>query len=169
MYQHWENAVKLFSLLAYMVKEADPDGLDLYFTISTIGSEDHIKKRHTSDLVEAALGRRCEEMSDITIQLGHVLHKYQTKLRKHADASRLKFGQTQPVRPMTVYIFTDGLWKPDCDPTRLILELVETLDRTIWAGGRQLGVQFIQFGHDPWVTDKLDKLDNLKKTYPLKR
>lgn len=70
-----------------------------------------------------------------------------------------------PVRPLTIIVFTDGMWREGSDPENLIIDAVDALESTDWAGQQQLGIQFVQFGDDSAATKKLEELDTLTKKH----
>ena len=158
MEQHKGEVRDLFSLLGYMVKSKDPDGIELHFTKS---SERKDKAKNTSQLLDTLATVPFKGKSNIRLQLGEILRDYHTKLRDQTPPrSLLKLVRPRRrVRRQTVYIFTDGVWQPECDPSEMIGKLVKSLEENHMER-EQFGIQFIRFGNDPEGKTRLDKLDS---------
>ena len=155
MGRHWKEVQDVFAHLAYIVKDADPDGIELLFTMS---SDEH-RSRHTTPLLNILASKRPQGDSNIRSPLSEVLKEYQERL-KGQKTSRLLRRRQPPgqVRHQTLYIFTDGIWQPDCDITEIIKNLVDCLkDHNLYR--EQFGIQFIRFGHDPEGVKMLEYLD----------
>ncbi|KAK2749515.1 hypothetical protein FQN55_003212 [Onygenales sp. PD_40] len=157
MKPHWKQLARDMRTLAYMVKRYDDDGLDLHFMINdkplkhiTSSSKlfDHVKKRFPSD---------SNQLSNIDNALGKIMTKYQNKLTT-----------TRKTRPMSVYVFTDGMWQDEVTIPLSIQGLARALDEHNMPPN-QFGIQFIQFGSDPTGTMRLqsydDCLDNGQRGY----
>ena len=148
----------LFALLAYVVKRTDPDGIELRFTMSP---ERRAKARDTGPLLRTLDTAPFSGESNIRTQLGEILQDYHAKLRDQKPTRSL-FGRLRsprPVRRQNVYIFTDGVWQPNCDATDLIRKLVKSLDENSMER-EQFGIQFIRFGNDPEGVNRLNHLDS---------
>ena len=158
MKQHKGEVRDLLELLGYIVKSKDPDGIELHFTKS---SERKDKAKNTSQLLRTLDAVRYIGKSNIRLQLGEILQDYHTKLRDQPPPrSLLKLVRTRRrVRRQTVYIFTDGVWQPECDPSEMIGKLVKSLEENHMER-EQFGIQFIRFGNDPEGKTRLDKLDS---------
>lgn len=170
MNRYWDEVVDVAKALAWFVKKLDKDGLELYTTVP----DDQNKTRYhgikkSTDFENIAMGLRRNKPSDITDTLGDILHEYATKLKneyRKRDWARRAPSSFRKVQPKTIYIFTDAVWTPDSDPTKIILEIVHTLQQNSQYGSTQLGIQFIQWGHDPMGTMRLKRLDILKSFEP---
>lgn len=146
------------------MKHTDKNGIDLYFT----STSNRFNSSRSTQLKRAAEKQQCAGTSDIKVPLRKVLDRYRSQLGKHPKASKLRMGL--PVQPLTIIVFTDGMWREGSDPENLIIDAVDALESTNWAGQQQLGIQFIQFGDDSAATRKLEELDTLtKKHKSLKR
>lgn len=67
----------------------------------------------------------------------------------------------KPVRSLTIYVLTDGIWRPDIDLTQPLRRLVKKLDEN---GKYDVGIQLISFGNGEAALNRLNKLDdNLSK------
>ena len=158
MREHWEEALILFEILAYILKRLDPDGLELYFTCT----EGKHKKRNTTDLIEIARSRAppadVMRPSNIFVRLNSILEQYQEKLRNPQS----RFGiprSSRDMRKLNLYVLTDGLWQPESDAETPIKHLVKTLDE-LDKPLNQVGIQFIRFGDDPHGRARLEHLDS---------
>lgn len=146
MRANWDELVQLFSILAYMVKERDEDGLDLYF----IRSEKHLCSKHTSSLVQCVkdMKSKLDGLSSPIIRLDTILKDYVRRLR----------GE-QSIPQLSIYFFTNGVWTPQCDLVPVIDSAVKALKSRNFLE-TQIGIQFISFGNDPNGLKRLDLLDN---------
>ena len=158
MRPHRGEVRDLFALLGYLVKSKDPDGIELLFTMS---SERKDKAKNTGQLLRTLDTVSYIGKSNIRLQLGEILQDYHTKLRDQNPPKSL-FNMMKPrrrARRQTVYIFTDGVWQPECDPSEMIEKLVKSLEHNSMER-EQFGIQFIRFGNDPEGKVRLDKLDS---------
>ncbi|XTI93229.1 kinase-like protein [Cenococcum geophilum] len=155
MCEHWDKVLDLLDTLAYIVKPLDPDGVEIYFTIN----DEHYTKRNSSDLVriaERARPLKCSSrLSNISIKLGSILEDYEKGLKK---PERGWFGPRE-VRKKSIYVFTDGVWRPQADAAGPIKSLVSTLEQ-LRKPRNQIGIQFIQFGGDVDGHARLAYLDS---------
>jgi hypothetical protein len=164
MQRHWDDVAHLLRILAWIVKKSDKDGLDLYYSMSS----DYVHSKRSSILIEDLKRRQPYGQSDISGALGRILFTYQQKLDESAG-SRTRFDPfiRRPFRPMTVYVFTDAVWRPKCDGAKPIISMIEKLQSLgIPNDSKQIGVQFISFGTDQTCLNKLAYLDDgLKQRY----
>lgn len=159
---YWDEVVEQAKLLAYLVKRVDKNGLDLYATIAKDDDPNrHMCVKNTTDLVKHVARLKRSSSRDITQTLRQVLDPYLTSLRaSHNSRTYLYDLYSRDVKPMTIYIFTDGIWTRDSDPSPLIKKAADTLEQTQHPYD-QLGIQFIQWGDDPNGTQRLGNLDTL--------
>lgn len=162
MRNHWREVQNLFGLLAYMVKDSDPDGIELYFTISS----NKYKSKHTKQLVKALGNKTYEGNSNIRSSLKNIVQQYKDGLKEPITPTPSRWnlvGRSTaiagPVRDQNVYVFTDGVWQPDCDPTEIIESLVASL-KEHKVLKEQFGIQFISFGTDQEGLAMLERLDS---------
>ena len=153
MAPHWKGLIRVFEALSYILKDVDPDGLDLSFTISR---ETLTKIKRTSKLVEMVKSRakQLKGTTDMNLRLTELLDAYQTELEKKKG---FFFGKS--ILPLNLYILTDGIWEPNCDAAGPIKNLVNKLNK-LDKGRVQVGIQFISFGNDPQALERLDVLDS---------
>jgi hypothetical protein len=155
MRPYWSDMTALFSILAYMVKHSDPDGLDMCFTIDS----KKYNSRHTTNLVNALDSKGAQGSSNITFTLDSILNEYKTRLRSQtAQRSALSWWKKE-VRPLNLYILTDGVWQPKCDVFPAIKNLVDLLVE-LKLDEKQVGIQFISFGNDSDGLNRLERLDS---------
>ena len=152
MEPHWKRVTRVFEALSYILKDVDPNGLDLSFTISG----DTLKKtKRTSKLVEMVKlrSKHLKGTTDMNLKLTEILVTYQTELEKPKGF----FGK--PILPRNLYILTDGVWEPNCDAAAPIKNLVNKLIK-LDKGRVQVGIQFISFGENTAALERLDILDS---------
>jgi hypothetical protein len=110
-------------------------------------------------LLETIKKKKPKGSSDMKLRLGDILQDYQLRLRSQATRkSYLSLGPKR-VRRLNVYVFTDGVWQPECDTEEIIRFLVRTLVE-LQLVGEQVGIQFIRFGDDAEGIKRLDHLDS---------
>ena len=159
MEPHWDNMIDLFAVLAWMIKDADPDGMELYFTVSD-GAP--IKSRDTTPLVTALRSKSQVGTTDINLSLTHILDGYKTKLheqKRHRSRWQIARKSSKDVRPMNLYVFTDGRWEAPANAATPIRNLVKKLE-DLGLQRSQVGIQFISFGSDPEGLRRLAVLDD---------
>jgi hypothetical protein len=164
MRSHKRSVVSLFEALAYVVKETDPDGLDLYFTDPTVPGPVHSKD--TKRLVRAVETRWFDKDVDLTGKLTKILGDYEKRLQGRKGLfSFLKFWGPR-LRPMTVYVFTDGV---GCSKSRTEIEdLMVTMEDALSKAKvdeSHLGIQIIQFGGGVQESRELQQLCSVMKRY----
>ena len=158
MKPHSGEVRDLFALLGYMVKSKDPDGIELHFTVK---SQIKDKAKNTGQLLRTLDTVEYLGQSNIRMELGEILRDYHAKLGDQTPP-RLLRNMVRPRRRaprQTVYVFTDGVWQPECDPSEMIAKLVKSLEQNHMER-EQFGIQFIRFGNVPEGKDRLDKLDS---------
>ena len=160
MKPYWWNARELLGLLFYLVKRADPDGVDLHFT-SPAKHYKRIKK--TADVLEIFDQHKPRSQShcDMSFHLSSIVNEYQRKLTKiHGSRSIFDKIRSQETRPLSLYIFTDAIWQPRCDVAPVVKSLVNTINQQNLLK-QQAGIQFIRFGDSKEGMKRLQDLDNL--------
>ncbi|CZR68399.1 uncharacterized protein PAC_18298 [Phialocephala subalpina] len=150
MNPHWENVLEVFEALLYIVKTADPNGLDLHFTVS---EDNCLNCKETTALIRMVRNRMRRSTIDMNIRLIALLQAYQKKLSK----KKALFSAT--VRPMNLYILTDGVWEAETNVEDPIRSLVQTLNEKRM-GRLQVGIQFIYFGDNQKALERLEHLDS---------
>ena len=153
MRAHRRDVRDLFDLLAYMVKEKDPDGIELHTTISNKAKS----SKNVGPLSRSLLDKQFEGDSNIRLELGNILQSYEARL-KGTETTRFR-GRRKKAKDLNLYILTDGVWQPESDPTEMISDIVETLkEHKVYS--EKFGIQFIRFGNDQNAIDRLGRLDS---------
>ncbi|CZR62093.1 uncharacterized protein PAC_11990 [Phialocephala subalpina] len=157
MKPYWPELVALVGGLAYVVKNCDPDGIELSYTISP----KPVQSKDSSKLVASLNATTPLGKSNVGNALNRILTKYEEKLGRLHGSGIASHARVN-VRPLSLYILTDGVWQHKCDAATPIRTLVKTL-RGFNMGKGQVGIQFIRFGNDPTGVQRLVDLDdNLK-------
>jgi hypothetical protein len=144
-------------VLAYLVKDSDPDGMDLLYTVSLVKEKSKRPDRLRDHLRTASCGGR----TDISLRLSAILHEYAENLQGQAKPKRI-FGiirKKKQTRPMNLYILTDAVWQPHCDAAKPIKTLIRKLDE-LGLPEYQVGIQFIRFGQNQEAINRLEHLDS---------
>ncbi|KAG4434108.1 hypothetical protein IFR05_010417 [Cadophora sp. M221] len=153
MVRHWTNVTKVIEGLSYILKVADNDGLDLYFTIS---EQSAIKEKHTSTLVRLVERHKQTDRAastEINFRLNQILEKYKAKLDSNP------WWPKKPPKPLSLYILTNGVWEAECKPEIPIKNVVQKL-QDLRKDREQIGIQFISFGNDTIGMERLRHLDD---------
>ena len=158
MAAHRSELKKVLEAIAYIVKEYDPNGVDMFFTQS---ERKILSTKRTSHLLKEFDKVDFGGTTDMEIKLGHRLEEYKYKITgQQGLIRRMKNSIQAQVRPrcLSLYILTDGLWHPGCDVPSVISSMVECLvkhDLHL----KQIAIQFIRFGTDEDAIAKLKHLD----------
>jgi hypothetical protein len=154
MRRHWENVLKVFETVPYIVKEADPDGFDLWFT----GPGKPLKKcRDTTAPLRAVETRKQQGTTDINDKLDRIFDDHIEALKKPRTGLFARLSKS--VKPLSLYVFTDGVWEKDCNPGPLVENFVRQLESLGKVKGK-VGIQFISFGKDPVGLERMELLDS---------
>lgn len=157
----WHEAGAALSAVVSTAVRYDPDGIDIYFLNTTA----HLRNARSAQDVEN-LFRHVQPTgpsTPIEVRLEALTSLYLDQL-EYAKSQGLP-----PMKPMNLIVITDGATD---DPETLIYSIATVANRL--DEGRfpssQLGIQFIQIGHDREATELLRKLDSdLKHNYSVKR
>jgi tetratricopeptide (TPR) repeat protein len=169
MRKHWDEAQKLIPTLAYIAKQVDVDGIEVYFT----NSQAKKIRKSATDLERLIIETVPHGDEDVGSVLQSVLHEFESGLKSESlTLTRPKssrggrgarfasfFQRDKEIRPLTIYIFTDAhlLRKDDIGST--IEQFAETC-KQFGVKRQQVGIQFISFGNDPESLAKLRHIDN---------
>ena len=149
---HWSEVKRVFGLLSYMVRDCDPNGLDLYFT----NTSKAFKSRNMNTLMGELGTRTPKGLPDMSSRFGSIIEKYQSKFGKRKVAN---FFRESGPRKLSLYVLTDAIWQPKIDLTTTIRTLVSSLEDHKLTN-KQIGIQFIRFGNDPDGIKRLQTLDS---------
>lgn len=163
MIPYWSDARELSGLLCYLVKRADPNGVDLNFTSL---AKHYYRIKSTTDVLKIFDQNRPRSQGhcNMSFHLSSIVNKYQRTLA-NIPVSRSIFGKTtsQETRPLSLYVFTDAVWRPRCDVAPVIKSLVNSLNQQNLLK-QQVGIQFIRFGNSRQGMERLHDLNNLKRS-----
>lgn len=159
MREHWPDVVKLVTPLAYLLKQHDDDGLELYF----LSSETVHKCKTSSALVNLVSGHTKKGTTSLEETLSSQLRDYSSQIEKSRRFMRI----SRKLKRRSIYVLTDGRLEGGTDRQgqAAIASLVRTLlkAKPPFPKG-QIGVQLIMFGQDPGGVAKLDALDRYGAT-----
>ncbi|KAK3667545.1 hypothetical protein LTR22_001723 [Elasticomyces elasticus] len=191
MYSCRSELSTLFELLAYIVEDDDPDGIE----VLCANSGASLKASDSSKLAKHVDNIQWNGRTRIEKKLEHILGSYEEKLRdnekkrrdyeekrrdyeekrqKHEESVRaykLNFRERAPhpvdlTTPLTVYILTDGVWEGGGEPEVPIMAMVQTLVE-LGLPREQVGVQFIVFGENAAGKEHVKNVDNMQRAYEL--
>ena len=156
MSNHRRQVKVVIELLSYILKDSDPDGLDLYFTDSL----QKLKPRTPATMLRELDRRPSGGSTDMRYYFSSVIDRYQRELGKTHYISHL-VKKSQPKkgpRKLSLYVLTDGIWQPKCDLAGTVRTLVSHLEDHKLTH-QQIGIQFIRFGDNAEAIDRLERLD----------
>src|SRR5277367_3670775 len=104
----WQEVKSLFEALSYLVKDVDPDGIELLFTISPLST----RGTTTTRLVQLLNNKKLEGVTDISHSLGLLLDRYLSGLEESRSKSTFlrNILRRSRSKPLNVYILTNGIW-----------------------------------------------------------
>lgn len=119
--------------------------------------------RNSTQLTDYARRIKARGNTNLEESLGIVLKQYENKLFLHEEGM-----EPAPVRPLSIYILTDGQWARGGNPEVPMLSLAEALKKYELTR-RQVGIQFITFGrYEPGLLH-MKHLDDMSKGFGLKK
>lgn len=165
MSSHWNDVVTMIDTLGYILKVADDDGMDLHFTINTRPGKTKSCKTST-ELREAVEKMKPSTMngvhsSDVGALLSNLLHAYKDTIEKEVKSSwrQSVMGKTPCIKKKIIYVLTEGAWQSHSDATAAIRDMVDRLQE-LRLPRDQIGIQFVQFGHNLLGTRRLTHYDD---------
>lgn len=127
MEKHWPEVTEVCETLAYMVKDQEPIGFEVYFTVASM----HYTFKHTRDLEKMLREKRKIGTTYLNLRLNNILWASDSRFSTRA-------------RPMHLYILTESLWYLYNAPEFLIKRLVHKLMKDDLYKSH-LMIQFITF------------------------
>ena len=158
MAQYRPEVNEVLELLSYMVLPFDPDGLDLYITTYP----KKLKPRTNFNMLRELDKRPAKGMPDFRERFAAITSAYQNRFGKKDRIGRAFHRSTTPEvgpRRLSLYVLTDAVWQPNTTLITEVKTLVEELKKHNLTN-KQIGIQFIRFGHDGTGGRRLAKLDS---------
>ena len=163
MQAHMELVKNLVDLLAYMLKNYNPDGMEFYFTTNPSKTTIMKTKNILNQLNSTVAVGRCN-MED---RLGSILEDYLARFEgrgffrgspRTARSRPRSASGTKAPRRLNLYVLTDGVWQPNNKPSKAIIPFHKRLKQQDlrW---NHVGIQFIRFGNDPVGIKRLKHLE----------
>ncbi|KAH8707099.1 hypothetical protein GQ44DRAFT_763712 [Phaeosphaeriaceae sp. PMI808] len=153
MRSYWKHVRESFEALSYVVKNLDPDGINLHFTNSNQSARSKHRTRLLTLLDEIEPGGPC----NMTAVLKKVIDQF-TK-----DRHSLSHSKSTGV---SVYILTNGVWDDEPSSSNDVLKFI-TSDILETKPLSCISLQFIQFGNSSIGTRRLAMLDNITQLISL--
>lgn len=158
MLAHRNDVQKVVSLLAYILKDSDPTGLDVYFTQSTRT----VNSKKSKDISAAVIQEPFQGISDMRTRLSQILqehiNKFGTPTAPKKSLFHWKSRPSESQKPLSFYILTDGVWQPKCEVGPVIMALISSMKQHKLPK-EHVGIQFIRFGDNPQAIARLKHLD----------
>jgi hypothetical protein len=124
-----------------------PDGTEMFYTVSY----DTYQRKDTTELCEFLEKKVTTGVTNISYRLNLQLQAYRMKL---FNAKKAK-GKKSIVRPMSIYILTNGEWGPGLDPKIAIKDITTYLTSNNQHKG-QVTIQFISFAQTPVAMQRVN-------------
>lgn len=150
MRPHKADVADMVGLLAWILKDFDPDGIELRLAVADQG----FNSKNSSSLVDSLTRSTFQATCNMAHCLGRIFEEYKERIRQHAPGF--------PARPMNIYVLTNGIWQHRCEVEEQITDFVRFLIANR-ANRRQVGIQFVRFGEDEVGKARLRALDTLKQ------
>lgn len=151
MKSHWEHAEFLLQTIVMKTVGQDKDGMDLYFTFGTEKLEGEKKEDRFKFMMEIEATKPHDGLhTDLEKSVRDILSR---------RLERLRYTQ----KDLTLIILTDGIWQGMHDKDAIndvIVDFVHAAGKIHNHRKRSLTFQFVQFGHDPEATSRLQFLDD---------
>ncbi|KAF2659609.1 kinase-like protein [Lophiostoma macrostomum CBS 122681] len=160
MIPYWDEATFVLETLARKASPYDRDGMDLYFTV---GSSTVTEKKDSGSFRTAMYKNPPKDTfspSDITSSLETIFSEYFEKQRSKPNLRKKRAKEA-----VTLIVLTDGIWAATENDEeifsyiKIVLEQLEELKIPNHAK-RPASIEFVQFGNDPDVTERLRALDD---------
>ncbi|PSN67390.1 hypothetical protein BS50DRAFT_553398 [Corynespora cassiicola Philippines] len=162
MKKHWKLLLKAFKALSYLVKNNDPDGIEMF--CANTASVRGYKSKDSSDLFERLKTVTPEGQCDMGEALSEILNRFFQREGKREKVKRLLYKKKGTAM---IYVLTDGVWEDG--PTALkrvkepIKKLAERISKENVRNKGLIGIEFIQFGDDEEGASRLEDLDDWLK------
>ena len=157
MEAHRHDVHNVISLLTYMLKDSDPNGLDICFT----QSKQKVNSGKSTKLSAAVSQVTYQGISDMRMRLSHILQEHKDRFGTPPTSSNRWYRRTispDARKPLSFYILTDGRWQPN-DVGPVIRDLVNNM-KSKDLPKEHVGIQFIRFGQDEQGVARLNNLDH---------
>lgn len=171
MLRYRKESRDILLALAYLVKRHDPNGIDLLFTQSSRKVVNTKKSQKFMEEFDRVDFQGTTAMSNV---LDKILRDYRLKItesRRFFGRVKLAIKPQASIRPLSLYILTDGDWQPDYKVAGPIGDMVDFMtEHKNELLRNQVAIQFIRFGENEAAMKHLDHLDdrmNLKLYGPL--
>ena len=155
MRQNRSDILKVIYLLAYLLKDSDPNGLDICFTQSIEKKNSRSATKLAQVVKKAAFGG----VSDMRTCLSRLFQEHESKFGTTNPPSWYRRSSNKEAqKPLSFYVLTDGKWQPN-EVGPIITALVDSM-KEFKLHKDHVGIQFIRFGQDPKGIARLNHLDH---------
>ncbi|KAK6065582.1 hypothetical protein SCUP515_11140 [Seiridium cupressi] len=164
MQSHLDFVARTVKALAYLSKELDPDGIEVACTSNPRKIVRCRSSTQADDFVRENFRTGHESDCNIEMALETIVDPIKQKLMKRSSHwSHLAPFQKSTLRPVSIYVLTDGHWDESaggiCGADKPIESLISAM-RQGRVGRTQASLQFVRFGDDPRRMRRLDLLDD---------
>jgi hypothetical protein len=148
MEEYWPQVRNAFEVLAYLVKAADPDSMELYFTNWGASGQ----QRNRTKLLRLLQNVRIQGQGGLESSLSEILDRYTRLGILHTNSGRAR-------RSVNIYVLTDGVWNGEESTLCGVDVAIMRTSAKITTTRHGIGIQFIQFGHNATGTRRFEMLD----------
>jgi hypothetical protein len=145
---HWPAVQATFAALSYILKPMSPDGIELFFAVAY----DAWRRKNTSELCELLEKKRVvASPTDIAYRLKLQLQAYGVRVAAETAPPSLKKkdkAKKAALRPLSLYVLTDGAWKGGADPVPHIKAVAAQLTKAGLRDRAQVTITFVSFCDD---------------------
>ena len=155
MKPHWASLNLLTRLLTYMLKSADPDGIELrFFNNPTV-----VRTNKSRKILDTLSTLKPEGRTDFHVTIAPLFERFASAAEMDVKRSRGVPRSKQTLRPTSVYIFTDGKCLHDVYDIAETFKQVSQRLQAANFGPTHIAAQFITFGQDAEALNRLQSLD----------
>ncbi|KAG8534060.1 uncharacterized protein KY384_000903 [Bacidia gigantensis] len=154
MTKHRREIWDVLEGLTKILRDQDPDGIDLYFT----SSDRKLKARKLKEIRQSMEKNVPDALTNMSHSLSMILQDHSASADRSKTVRNFLLRRRRP-KPLSLYVLTDGVWQPKSDPTGMIRALANDLG-DLKVQYHRVQIQFIQFGSDSRAQARLKHLDS---------
>ncbi|KAL9086936.1 MAG: hypothetical protein Q9159_003897 [Coniocarpon cinnabarinum] len=176
MRDHWKSVgdtVQLLSEILFTLRADDRIDVELVAKSDRRPGKCCKKKsRELKEFIEANKPPNFDSRQlNVGLGLSEYLRGYQSRISSRFNVIGSLLGRGK--KPLSLYVLTDGRYQQNSELKQPIRNILDTVAEKSgrephWPRSRKyVGIQFIQFGHDPEGTRRLDELDKFTRVEKL--
>ena len=157
MLTHWDEVLEVFEAIAYLVKDKDPDGIEVRFMNSC---QHDCRAKDRKKLIKRFGRVTPSGQCPLGVALHRILPTYYPGQTSKRSSWLSKPAGDQP--GVNIYILTDGVWSEGEECFSTVQSQIRQLASRLGEAGKleHVGIQFIRFGNDEVGRERLNTLDD---------